>query len=143
MGVFVDCELRSLRGEVEASGVSVIQLHGSEPPSYLEQLLPWRVIKAFRLRDAKDLNPLARYLRASAFLLDAYVEEVPGGTGRTFEYSLAVRAQNAGKPLILAGGLCPRRTTSTTCIRSPALPKSIPTTPVRTDNRSSSPQRDS
>lgn len=107
VGVFVDCHIRALWETVEASGVSVIQLHGAEPPEFLDELVPWRVIKAFRVREARDLKALPRYAKASALLLDAYVEGIAGGTGRTFDWSLAVRAKGVGKPIILAGGLTP------------------------------------
>jgi phosphoribosylanthranilate isomerase len=46
--------------------------------------------------------------QADAFLLDSYVPEKPGGTGETFNWDLALRARNFGKPIFLAGGLTPQ-----------------------------------
>jgi phosphoribosylanthranilate isomerase len=43
---------------------------------------------------------------AHAFLLDAYVEGVPGGTGTAIPWELALRAKGR-TPLILSGGLRP------------------------------------
>jgi len=42
-----------------------------------------------------------------AFLLDAYAKSGLGGTGKTFNWNLAVEAQKFGKPIFLAGGLTP------------------------------------
>jgi phosphoribosylanthranilate isomerase len=67
-----------------------------------------RRIKAFRIAASEDLEPLARYRDAAeAFLLDARVAGVAGGTGQTFPWFLARAARSAGRPIILAGGLTP------------------------------------
>jgi phosphoribosylanthranilate isomerase len=63
------------------------------------------VIRALRVRDAASLQPLATY-PAHAFLLDAYVEGQPGGTGRTIPWGLAQQAKGT-RPIILSGGLRP------------------------------------
>jgi phosphoribosylanthranilate isomerase len=42
-----------------------------------------------------------------AWLLDAYSPGKPGGTGETFNWDLALRAQAMGRPIFLAGGLTP------------------------------------
>ena len=44
---------------------------------------------------------------SAGYLLDAYVKDALGGTGATFNWDLAVRAQEFGKPIFLAGGLTP------------------------------------
>jgi phosphoribosylanthranilate isomerase len=36
------------------------------------------------------------------------VEGQPGGTGETFDWSLAAKAKEFGKPIFLAGGLTPQ-----------------------------------
>jgi phosphoribosylanthranilate isomerase len=63
------------------------------------------VIKAFRVRDRTSLAEIGRY-RATAYLLDAYIPGQPGGTGHSFDWTLAVQAKGYG-PVILAGGLTP------------------------------------
>jgi phosphoribosylanthranilate isomerase len=50
---------------------------------------------------------LTRYRSASLFLLDGFVAGMVGGTGRTFDWSLAEKAKAYGK-IILAGGLTPK-----------------------------------
>jgi phosphoribosylanthranilate isomerase len=65
-------------------------------------------IKAFRVAASEDLVPLANYREvADAFLLDASVPGIAGGTGRTFPWHLAREARRFGRPIILAGGLTP------------------------------------
>lgn len=44
-----------------------------------------------------------KYPQASGFLLDTYVEGIPGGTGLAFDWSLV--PNDMQRPLILAGGL--------------------------------------
>jgi len=42
-----------------------------------------------------------------ALLLDTYTDTQHGGTGKTFDWSLAVQAKSLGRPIILSGGLTP------------------------------------
>ncbi len=113
VAVTVDDPLEALRQKLAASGCHAVQLHGEEPPEYIDRLARWRVIKAFRVQVAKDLRRLPEYARADAFLLDSRVAGKAGGTGVTFDWRVArevtepLRRGAAGKPIILAGGLTP------------------------------------
>lgn len=103
VGVFVDETEPGINRIREAAGFDIVQLHGSEPP---EMALLWpKVIKAFRMRDFVDLEPLSKF-KVSAFLLDAFAEESFGGTGKLFNWEIAVEARHFGK-IILSGGLNP------------------------------------
>ena len=64
-----------------------------------------KVIKAFRVQEDFDPVELGAYT-ADAYLLDAYDERRMGGTGRTFNWDLALSAKGYGK-IILSGGLNP------------------------------------
>jgi len=103
VGVYVDPDPEWVEETCSAAGLSLLQFHGDEPPEFCRQFsLPY--IKAVRFRTGVDLLQYAvRYSGASALLLDAYVEGVPGGTGHTFNWSLI--PQNLSLPLILSGGL--------------------------------------
>jgi phosphoribosylanthranilate isomerase len=103
VGLVVDQDPAPLLAECP---VQLIQFHGSEPPEALAAYAG-RSLKAFRLRDAADLEPLPRYTAASALLLDAYVPGIPGGTGHRFPWELALEAKRFGRPVIVAGGLTP------------------------------------
>ena len=105
VGIFVDEEVERVRELMDYCGLDYAQLHGRETPRKVAQLKQYRIIKAVRIRGEEDLRELERY-RADAFLLDAYVEGAPGGTGMTFNWDLARGASNRAK-IILAGGLTP------------------------------------
>jgi phosphoribosylanthranilate isomerase len=105
VGVFVD-------GDVEAvlarCPLDAVQFHGDEPPAALARVAGVRRIKAFRVAESSDLEQLALYRDvAEAFLLDARVPGIAGGTGQTFPWHLAREARRFGRPIILAGGLTP------------------------------------
>ncbi|MCG6551357.1 MAG: phosphoribosylanthranilate isomerase [Candidatus Magnetominusculus sp. LBB02] len=103
IGVFVDETEEGINRIKEVVGIDVVQLHGNEPPEAAEV---WpNVIKAFRMRDFVDLEPLSRY-KVSAFLLDAYAEDSFGGTGKLFNWEIAIEARQFGR-IILSGGLNP------------------------------------
>lgn len=107
VGVFVDEDPTLMREVVNFCGLDMVQLHGNEPPDVCSALMP-RVIKSFRLKDGQDLQSLkAYYGKARAFLFDTYAEDRKGGTGRTFDWGLAVKGKELGVPVILAGGLNP------------------------------------
>ena len=76
--------------------------------AHLRRGAAWR-IRAFRMRDESSLKEIAAYPAAvGAVLLDAYHKAVLGGSGETFDWSLAARAKAlTDRPIILAGGLTP------------------------------------
>jgi phosphoribosylanthranilate isomerase len=106
VGVFVDAEEALVRRVVTLCGLDAVQFHGDETPEYCARFGTLRVFKAFRVRDAQSLQRLTDY-PTNAWLLDAFVPEQPGGTGRTFNWDLALQAKRLGRPIILAGGLTP------------------------------------
>jgi len=92
VGVFVDEEQERIRHIIDYCGMDFVQLHGSESPDFCKALAP-RVIKAFRIRDEKELLKLPAYEPwVRGFLLDAWSTKAMGGTGTTFDWSLAKRA---------------------------------------------------
>lgn len=104
VGVFVNQEPHEVLHLAAMARVTVVQLAGDEEPrDCAGHVMP--VIKAFRVGGPADLEPIPRYHRAAAVLLDARAEGY-GGTGRTFDWALAGQVQG-GKPLLLAGGLTP------------------------------------
>jgi phosphoribosylanthranilate isomerase len=104
IGVFVDKPKKELEEIASYTGVDIIQLHGSEPPEFCD--FGKKVIKAIRVKELSDLEPLNRYKNISAFLLDTYSKDVIGGTGQIFNWEIAVEAKKFGR-IILAGGLTP------------------------------------
>lgn len=103
VGVFVDETPERIEEILRHVPIDVAQLHGHEPPELC--ILSRRVIKAIRVKELSDLEPLKKY-RVSAYLLDTYTPESLGGTGQIFNWDIAVAAKEFGK-VILAGGLNP------------------------------------
>lgn len=107
VGVFVDESPERIREIASFAGLRRVQLHGGETPQMVAVLTKrMRVMKAFRVRPGFRVAALARYGRASAFLLDGFSARVTGGTGRTFDWGIAKRARRYGR-IFLAGGLTP------------------------------------
>jgi phosphoribosylanthranilate isomerase len=105
VGVVVDQDVEEI---LSRCSLDAVQFHGTEPPETLASAPPVRRIKAFRVADTGDLESMADYACvADAFLLDARVEGLAGGTGHTFPWHLAREARRYGRPIILAGGLTP------------------------------------
>ena len=86
-GVFVDFELSQIRKILEQTGISWAQLHGAEAPELVQALLP-HAYKAIGVKDGSVVE-LARRYPGEHLLLDASVPGMPGGTGRTFDWSIA------------------------------------------------------
>jgi len=109
VGLFVDAPLNEIRETVRVVGLDTIQLHGAETPQFCEALRGVATrLKAFRVRGPETLGDVNRYEgTVEAYLLDAYVPGIAGGTGATFDWELAVAARELERPLILAGGLTP------------------------------------
>jgi phosphoribosylanthranilate isomerase len=116
VGVFVNADSKVVLDTARIIGLDIIQIHGDEPPLMLQQLLDYRVIKAFRCRD-DGLEPVADFLERcrcagrppDAVLLDAYAPGQYGGTGRCVDWR-AIRGASetiGGVPIVLAGGLTP------------------------------------
>jgi phosphoribosylanthranilate isomerase len=107
VGVFVNEDKNRIHDIMDFCGLDMIQLHGEEPPGFCRELMPC-VIKAFRVKQASDLLPIRRYQgQVRAILLDTYEKGTKGGTGKTFDWSLAAGARQFGMPVILSGGLKP------------------------------------
>ena len=103
VGLFVDEPADSIERILARAQIDVLQFHGDEPAAFCEQFRrPW--IKALRVQAGMDLAARCDgYHAARAVLLYSWQQGVPGGTGRTFDWSLAQRALSL--PVTLAGGL--------------------------------------
>lgn len=105
IGVFVDEDLQRIKEVMDYCGLDMVQLHGNESPETCNALAP-RVIKAVRIRTPADLEGLQRFEPfVRGFLLDAWSQQAMGGTGETFDWSIAMEAKGRlERPVILAGG---------------------------------------
>ncbi len=104
VGVFANQEVSQVQRVSRKAGLDFIQLHGDESPVYCRQFdLP--VIKAFRVQDRSYLEKIKQY-EVDKYLLDTYVPDKLGGTGKTFNWELAREANQYGE-VFIAGGLKP------------------------------------
>lgn len=106
-GVFVNWNPAPILLLVHALQLDAVQLHGDETPAQVSRCqdnLP--VIKALPVGPRFSIAELRRFRRASMFLLDRAQRGQFGGTGKSFDWSIAARASKSHR-IILAGGLTP------------------------------------
>jgi phosphoribosylanthranilate isomerase len=114
VGVFVDESVEKVREQAERCGLDTLQFHGNEIPEYCQDFPQFRVLRAFRIKDANSLTELTRF-NTNGWLLDSYSPAAQGGTGECFDWSLARQAVGMGKPVLLAGGLTPQNVGEAIC----------------------------
>ncbi len=110
-GVFVNEPLELVVKTSEDLGLTMVQLHGDEGPAFCGEVprrTGARVIKAAQVSGPGDVRDLERY-HVDFHLLDARAQaqekqELRGGTGETFDWSL-LSGRRSKVPLILSGGL--------------------------------------
>ena len=110
-GVFVNARLEEIAAAAAAVTLTAVQLHGEETPDFCREVkrsTGLAVIKAIRVSGAEALEGVVQF-DTDYILLDTYHLGQRGGTGETFDWSLA-----AGLPepvrsgrIILSGGLRP------------------------------------
>lgn len=106
VGVVVNEPLDALTLTVDALGLTAVQLHGDEGPTYATELARRtgvKVIKAAPIRARADLQALQAF-RTDLHLVDSHRPGMRGGTGETFDWELLEHRQSR-VPLILSGGL--------------------------------------
>jgi phosphoribosylanthranilate isomerase len=100
VGVFVNPTLDEVAHAADLMGLTHVQLHGDEGPSFcsaVAQRTGVRVIKALRVRSRADVHDAER------FHTDLHMLDSPAN-GRTWDWSLASERRTR-TPLIVAGGL--------------------------------------
>jgi phosphoribosylanthranilate isomerase len=99
-GVFQNAPLDHVTRTVDNLGLSLVQLHGEEGPSYCSEVARRtgaKIVKAVRVHARPDVVALGAY-RTDFHMLD-------GGGGVPFDWSLARERRGHKAPLIVAGGL--------------------------------------
>jgi phosphoribosylanthranilate isomerase len=106
VGVFVNATIDEVDAIAQTVGLTHVQLHGDEGPSFCTEVARrtgTKVIKATRVRSRAEIQAASAF-HTDFHLLDAHVEGVPGGTGAQIDWEL-VRNHTFTAPLILSGGL--------------------------------------
>jgi len=106
VGVFVDAPLDTILEK--AGDFPFIQLHGFESPELCQELRNrgYKVIKAFRIKDASDLQQTAAYASSCDFFLFDTKTELAGGSGQSFDWTV-LEAYKGPVPFLLSGGIGP------------------------------------
>lgn len=108
VGVFVNENLDKVLDLYNFYNFSFVQLHGDEDNFYIEKLLNNRipVIKAFRVKDEGSISGIKNCI-SDFVLLDAFVEDAYGGTGKRIDERLVdlVLSSCKGKKFFLSGGI--------------------------------------
>jgi phosphoribosylanthranilate isomerase len=104
VGVFVNEDAEGIARIAAEACVATVQLHGDETPEFCATLRGLSIIKALRVREDFRVEDAAKF-ETDAVLLDAYVKDFRGGTGHTFDWSIARRTREVVRRLVLAGGL--------------------------------------
>jgi len=105
-GVFVNEQLDHVTEIADRLALDLIQLHGDEGPAYCHEVARRtgaKIIKARQIHSGADLQALEAYA-VDFHLLDTWSPDVRGGTGASWDWSLAARHRGS-VPVILSGGL--------------------------------------
>lgn len=102
VALFVNESAEEIKRVLSICPFDLLQFHGDESADFCRQFnRPY--MKAIRVRSASDIeDAVQQYPDSKALLLDAYVENLPGGTGQAFDWRLIPQLS---VPWVLAGGL--------------------------------------
>lgn len=120
VGIFVNPEPVRTREIFETVGLDFIQLYGGDEKRFLRGagLSPSRLIRAIPVSSEADLTAIGES-SAGIILLDTKVDGTPGGSGKTFDWSIAAKATALGRPIVLSGGLNPDNVQAAIRLASP------------------------
>jgi len=115
VAVVADLPLDRTVRDAETVGAAVLQLHGEEHPTLVEDLRRlgrWKVWKAIRVKEVQDvLRGLDAYgAVVDGILLDGWHPRLRGGSGAPFSWQEVAEIRGRfpeGVSLIAAGGLSP------------------------------------
>ena len=107
VGVFAGADAEAVNRAADAVGLDLVQLSGDEPWDMCGKLSR-PVLKAVKVRDGTSAEEIVASLRPGAAipLLDTHAEGALGGTGRSFDWTVAAEVARRF-PIVLAGGLTP------------------------------------
>jgi phosphoribosylanthranilate isomerase len=103
VAVFVNPAAADVDAVIRACRPDLLQFHGEESADFCRSFgVPY--LRALRVRPGVDLlESLSPFGDAAGWLLDAYRQELYGGTGVAFDWDVIPR--ELARPLILSGGL--------------------------------------
>jgi len=115
VGLFADQDLEEVNRTIETCGLDLAQLCGQESLDYCTQTRA-KVIKVVHIPSSASPEQASEELiqKVNAYgeaghlvTLDRLVEGLQGGTGESFDWSIAAQLSRQGSSFLLAGGLDP------------------------------------
>jgi phosphoribosylanthranilate isomerase len=106
VGVFVNETESTIMTKIQIYNLKYIQLHGNESPEFCERLRTQniKVIKAFPIAEAKDLEKIKDYENhCDYFLFDTKTNQY-GGSGKKFDWQI-LSSYSSSTPFFLSGGI--------------------------------------
>lgn len=103
VGVFIDEPVEQIASTIEACELTAVQLY--RPPTAADRHLPVPLLPVIRLRTAADASDLL-FEATDRPLLDTFDPDTVGGTGKTWDWTLA-ETLVVRYPVIISGGLRP------------------------------------
>jgi phosphoribosylanthranilate isomerase len=105
VGVFVDPTPEEVCAVADVCGLDYVQLSGNESPD-LVQAMPRPAFKALHVRAGDEATAVhavaSNTYGAERYLLDTHADVLPGGTGKSFDWSALTAV---GPQCLVAGGL--------------------------------------
>ena len=121
VALFVNPSAEQVNRVLGLGVIDYLQFHGEEDEEFCASFrIPY--MKALRVQDADAALESARaYGSADRILLDTYVANIPGGTGKTMDWCQAAQVvASLHRPAVLAGGLDGNNVGEAIRIASPA-----------------------
>ena len=115
VGLFADQPLEEVNRTIDACGLDLAQLCGTESLDYCQQIHA-PVIKVLHIPDSSSsqaqTGELAERIKShrdagNLVTLDRLVDGLQGGTGEGFDWTIAAHLSRLGNSFLLAGGLSP------------------------------------
>ncbi len=106
VGVFVNSTIDYVLSKVEEYSLDIVQLHGNESVSFVEELRSknLKIIKVLRVIDSLPVDEIERFdPYVDYFLFDTKTEDY-GGSGRHFDWNILFDYK-VRTPFLLSGGI--------------------------------------
>ena len=113
VGLFGDQPLAEVLDTIAVAGLDVVQLCGEESVEYCRAVGDHaRVIKVLHVKNDAPIAEMGNLIDTYAAVgctvtLDSQVAGLHGGTGESFDWSIAAQLASSGRSFMLAGGLTP------------------------------------
>ena len=125
VGLFGDQPLDEVLETIATAGLDYAQLCGDEPLDYCRTVLQQAgVIKVLHVSNDHPPDAVADRIDAfaaagCAVTLDSQVAGLHGGTGQSFDWSIAAQLAASGRRFLLAGGLTPENVAEAVAVVRP------------------------